>query len=377
MQPIIFYAKFLVIVATIAFLGGASAPNQNAGKNDFAVIAYYSGRASEVDKYPVAKLTHIIYSFLHLQGNRLAVDDANADSTIQHLVALKTKYPHLKVMLALGGWGGCKTCSEVFSSQQGRNEFAESARELLVKYKADGLDLDWEYPAIEGPPGHAYSPEDKQNFTLLVQELRKKFGNQYELSFAAGGFTEFLENSVEWETVMPLVDRVNLMTYDLVNGYSKVTGHHTPLGYSALQKESVRAGVQFLDSLKIPLRKIVIGAAFYARVWENVEDKNNGLYQPGTFIDFVNYKNFETYFAADEGFQEHFDPAAEAYYRYSPKRKRFATFDNPQSVQSKVRYALKNGLGGIMFWQLTGDKYKNGLLDAIHDGIKAEKKTGQ
>jgi chitinase len=368
-------AKFLATVAALFISGFASTSNRSAGKNDFAVIAYYSGRASEVDKYPIEKLTHIIYSFLHLQGNRLAVDDADDDSTIQHLVSLKAKYPHLKVMLALGGWGGCKTCSEVFSSQQGRSEFAEAAEELLAKYKADGLDLDWEYPAIEGPPGHAYSPEDKKNFTLLVQELRKAFGDQHELSFAAGGFAQFLENSVEWENVMPLVDRVNLMTYDLVNGYSKVTGHHTPLGSSALQKESVRAAVQFLDSLKIPLRKIVIGAAFYARVWENVDDKNNGLYQPGTFKDFVNYKNFETYFAAEEGFQEHFDPAAAAYYRYSPKRKRFATFDNPQSVQSKVRYALKNGLGGIMFWQLAGDKYEHGLLDAIDDAVKTEKKA--
>ena len=247
----------------------------------------------------------------------------------------------------------------------------------MTKYKADGLDLDWEYPAIEGPPGHAYSPEDKQNFTLLIQELRKSFGDRYELSFAAGGFTEFLENSVEWENVMPLVDRVNLMTYDLVNGYSKITGHHTPLGYSALQKESVRAAVQFLDSLKIPLRQIVIGAAFYARVWENVEDKNNGLYQPGIFKESVRYKDFETYFTEGEGFENYYDREAEAYYRYNPKRKLFATFDNPESVKSKTIYAMQKGLGGIMFWQLSGDKYENGLLDAIHDGIKAKKEAGQ
>lgn len=371
----IFYAKLLAILAAIFILGFASTPSRNAGKNDFAVIAYYSGDAGEVDKYPLEKLTHLIYSFLHLQGNRLAVDNAKSDSTIQHLIALKAKYPRLKVMLALGGWGGCKTCSEVFSSEHGRSEFAESAKELLVKYKADGVDLDWEYPVIEGYPSHAYSPADKQNFTLLVQELRKAFGNRYELSFAAGGFTEFLEKSIAWENVMPLVDRVNLMTYDLVNGYSKVTGHHTPLGYSAFQKESVRAGVQFLDSLKIPLRKIVIGAAFYARVWENVEDKNNGLYQSGTFKDFVNYKNFETYFAVDAGFQEHFDPAAKAYYRYSPQKQRFATFDNPESVKSKTIYAMKKGLGGIMFWQLAGDKYENGLLDAIDHAVKSEKKA--
>jgi chitinase len=365
-------AMVMLISAPTPLPAQVTTPNIDEGRKDFSVIAYYSGGAGEVDKYPIEKLTHIIYSFLHLQGSRLAVDDADDDSTIQHLVALKAKYPHLKVMLALGGWGGCKTCSEVFSSQQGRSEFAESAKELLVKYNADGLDLDWEYPAIEGPPGHAYSPEDKQNFTLLVQELRKKFGDQYELSFAAGGFTEFLENSVEWENVMPLVDRVNLMTYDLVNGYSTVTGHHTPLGSSTPREESVRKAVRFLDSLKIPMSKIVIGAAFYARVWQNVDDKNNGLYQSGTFKETVNYKDFETYFAESEGFENLYDRKAEAYHRYSPRRKLFATFDNPESVRSKTIYAMKKGLGGIMFWQLAGDKYEDGLLDAIYKTVKAE-----
>lgn len=363
---------FLWVATALAIAGCTGAPAKHSTPNDFAVIAYFSGNGSEAEKYSLEKLTHVIFSFLHLQGNRLAVDHASDDSTIQRLVLLKQKYPRLKVMLALGGWGGCETCSDVFSSQQGRREFAQSAKEILINYHADGLDLDWEYPAIEGYPGHPYSPDDRRNFTLLVRELRNTFGDEYELSFAAGGFLDYLRNSIEWDKVMPIVDRVNLMSYDLVNGYSKVTGHHTPLNFSARQKESVRTAVQFLDSLQVPLNKIAIGAAFYARVWENVENKNNGLYQSGTFKDFVNYKNFDTYFAEDDGFDEHFDPETEAYYRYSPKKKLFATFDNPQSVRSKTRYAVKNGLGGVMFWQLGGDKYENGLLKAIDDGMSAE-----
>src|SRR5690349_22776137 len=67
------------------------------------------------------------------------------------------------------------------------------------------------------------------NFTLLIQALRTTLGDKYEISFAAGGFTKFLTQSIEWNAVMPFVDRVNLMTYDLINGYSTVTGHHTPL----------------------------------------------------------------------------------------------------------------------------------------------------
>jgi len=362
-----FYLWLVVIVAAIA--GSTSSAAELPKKSDFAVIAYFSDNGSEAEKYPLEKLTHIIFSFVHLQGNRLAVDNARDDSTIQHLVFLKKKYPRLKVMLSLGGWGGCEPCSEVFSSAQGRNEFVQSAKELLVKYHADGIDLDWEYPVIEGYPGHKYSLEDKQNFTALVRELRNAFGDKYELSFAAGGFVEYLQKSIEWEKVAPLVNYINLMSYDLVNGYSKVTGHHTALSFSQDQKESVRTAVEFLDFLKVPLNKIAIGAAFYARVWENVDDKNNGLYQSGSFKDFVEYKNFETYFAENEGFHEYFDRTTEAYYRYSPTKKLFATFDNAESIKLKTKYALKNKLGGIMFWQLGGDKYEDGLLDAIDDAI--------
>ena len=371
-QLLSLFALVMLMSAPSLLCAQVAALSIDAGENDFAVVAYYSGDANEVDKYPVTKLTHIIYSFLHLQGNRLAVDNAEDDSTIKHLVLLKEKYPRLKVMLALGGWGGCRTCSEVFSNPPARSEFAQSVKALLAAYRADGVDLDWEYPAIEGYPEHSYLLEDKQNFTSLVRELRETLGEQYEVSFAAGGFLEYLAKSVEWEKVVPMVNRVNLMSYDLVNGYSKVTGHHSPLSSSPDQKESIRTAVQFLDSLNIPLNKIAIGAAFYARVWANVDDKNNGLYQAGTFRDFVNYKDFEAYFAATDGFQEHFDRAADAYYRYSPQKKLFATFDNPESVKSKTRYALEQGLGGVMFWQLAADKYRDGLLDAIAEAVKAD-----
>ncbi|MBK9486944.1 MAG: hypothetical protein IPO01_17705 [Chitinophagaceae bacterium] len=83
---------------------------------------------------------------------------------------------------------------------------------LFKKYGIDGLDLDWEYPAIEGFPGHKYDAADKNNFTELIKALRKELGNDFLLTFAAGGFLKYLNESVDWDAVMPLVDFVNLMT---------------------------------------------------------------------------------------------------------------------------------------------------------------------
>lgn len=333
---------------------------------DFKIIGYYAGNKENIDKYQLEKLTHIIYSFVHLDGNNLKIDNDKDEATIKHIVGLKKDYPNLKVMIALGGWGGCYSCSDVFSTIKGIEEFALSAKNLLEKHQLDGLDLDWEYPAIEGVPGHPFIPEDKHNFTLLIQELRKQFGNDYKLSFAAGGFNEYLEKSIEWELVMPLVDWVNLMSYDLVNGYSKVTGHHTPLYSRIGQKVSVESGVNYLDSLNIPLKKIVIGAAFYGRMWKNVDDINHGFFQPGEYSGAASYQSICERFPEDDGYIEFFDSTASAYYRYNSDKKFFITYDNHQSIKAKTKYAMTKKLGGIMFWQLAEDKAENGLLDSIH-----------
>jgi len=132
-------------------------------------------------------------------------------------------------MLSLGGWGGCEPCSEGFDSPEKIAVFAKSVQEVNTYFKCDGLDLDWEYPTIEGFPGHKFQPQDKSNFTALVVALREALGPKNELSFAAGGFMKYLKEAVDWKAITPLVDRVNIMSYDLVNGYATVTGHHTPL----------------------------------------------------------------------------------------------------------------------------------------------------
>lgn len=335
-----------------------------------AIIAYYTGDAATVRRYPTDKLTHIIYSFLHLQGNALAFDNAQARATVAALVGLKTQQPQLKVMLSLGGWTGCPTCSQVFATDQGRAAFAASVKEVLTATHTDGIDLDWEYPAIAGPPGHRFAPEDRHNFTLLVQTLRATLGHQYEISFAAGGFPAYLRHSVEWPAVMAVVDRVNLMSYDLVNGYSTRTGHHTPLYSTSQQRESVDDGVRFLDSVGVAPRQIIIGAAFYARVFSRVAPTANGLYQGGNFSRAINYRDFADSLSAAQGFRQYWDGTAQAPYAYNARRQEFATFDDARSLRLKAQYARRKRLGGIMFWELTGDTPRQGLLDYLYQAAQ-------
>lgn len=294
-----------------------------AAKPTFSVIAYYTGDSKLIDYYETAKLTHQIFSFCHLKDGRLNVANARDTATIHHLVGLKQQYPRLKIMLSLGGWGGCAPCSETFSTHEGRLRFARSVKELNDYYGNDGLDLDWEYPTIPGFPGHLYQAADRDNFT------------------------------------------------ELVSGYATVTGHHTPLFSTRPGEQSADHAVNYLLGLGIPASKLVIGAAFYTRIWNKVAPDNKGLYQPGEHTHGVNFSHYDSQLIAEKGWTCYWDNDAKASWWYNAQENKFATGDDLRSVREKAAYVKKKKLGGIMFWELTLDKPTEGMLDAIDEILAA------
>jgi chitinase len=359
MKQINLIALFLLCLCTI---------NTFAQKNKkMDIIAYYTGDDKLINEYEVNKLDQIIFSFCHLKDGKLSVDSPKDSTTIKYLVSLKANNPQLKIVLSLGGWGGCEPCSAAFSTAEGRLTFAKSVKEISNYFKVDGLDLDWEYPAIEGLPGHLFQAADKPNFTELIKILCSTLGKKYELSFAAGGFQKYLDESIDWKTVAPLVNRINIMSYDLVNGYSKVTGHHTPLYSTKENEESTDKAVAFLLKQGIPAEKLIIGGAFYTRTWKNVENINNGLYQAGEHTEGVQFKNFSTVYTEANGWKYFWDDKAKAPYWYNESTKTFATGDDLASIKAKAEYVKSKKLGGIMFWELPLDATRNGMVNAIYE----------
>ncbi len=333
---------------------------------EFRVIGYYAGSSVPIDSFQTDKLTHLIFCFGHLQGNRLHIHNSQDSATIKKMVQLKSKHPSLKVMLSLGGWGGCERCSDVFDSQKGREEFAQSVREISAYFKTDGIDLDWEYPAIKGFPGHKYNERDRSNFTALVQELRKINGPDFEISFAAGGFTEYIESSIEWKEVIKYVNFINIMSYDIVHGFSTTSGHHTALYSTPMQKESADHAIQLLLSHGVPPSYLVIGAAFYGRFFKIDEGYPVDLYMPCKFTHGFSSKFSTDSLSKQNGFEMKWDSIAQAPYAINPQRRLLASYDNNISVALKTQYARTHKLGGIMFWQLLDDRLRNGLLETIH-----------
>ena len=79
--------------------------------NQPKVIAYYTGNGETINDFDLTGVDQIIYSFLHLKGNELAIDNETDSISLLGIVKQKKNHPNLKVLVSLGGWGGCKTCS--------------------------------------------------------------------------------------------------------------------------------------------------------------------------------------------------------------------------------------------------------------------------
>jgi hypothetical protein len=164
------------------------------------------------------------------------------------------------------------------------------------------------------------------------------------------------------------------MTYDFHGEWNNAAAHHTNLLSSPEDttdegaKHSFDNSVKYyMDSLGVSAQKIIPGAAFYGKCWNNVQPVNGGLYQPGTFPvngGFGNYSHLCK--LENEGYKYYWDTVAMAPYLYSPDKKTFWTFDDPKSIALKARYVDAYNLGGLMFWETSGDDSACTLINTIY-----------
>jgi chitinase len=343
------------------------------------VVAYVFKRNDIIQPGEIAanKLTRINYAFALIKEGEIVNGYSNDDQNLAALVALKKDNPSLTVLVSVGGWLGSGNFSDMALTKHSRSVFIESVIKYVDLHQLDGLDIDWEYPGLPGA-GNRFRPEDKQNYTSLLKELRKRF-DQHEkevhrrlyLTVATGAQSDFLANT-EMNKVQKYVDTVNLMAYDYYEPDSdKITGHHAPLFTDPEDPKKISAdqSVREYEQAGVPAAKLVLGVPFYGHVWEEVDDTGHGLYQPGTKAPntFAHYGNILDSMI-NHGFIRYWDGAAAAPYLYNPDKKIFVSYEDPESLALKCKYVREHKLGGIMFWEYSADP-SGTLLDTVDQGL--------
>lgn len=334
----------------------------------YRVVGYAGdGSLPDITKEDALKLTHLNVAFGHVIDDKINIDHVK---NLDHLAKLKEMNPDLTRLLSVGGWsaGGF---SEAASTEKGRKLMAESAVKILKEHDFEGIDLDWEYPCY-GVADIASSPNDKENFTYLLKEMREAFdaleketGQYYLLTIAAGADQYYIDGT-EMDKVEKYLDYVQLMTYDMRGGFQTLTGHHTNLYATTgdLFRISVEKSVELFIQAGVPREKLVIGIAFYSRMWKDVPNKNNGLHQmtAGSGGYGPDYSELHEKYINVNGFKRFWDDEAKAPYLFDGQT--FITYEDAESIQHKCEYAAREKIGGVMFWEYKCDN-TNTLLKAI------------
>lgn len=372
--------RFLATILTgLAALFGVAALHA-APRKAPVVIAYVfpQNHALQPGEIATQKLTRINYAFANIKDGRIVEGFPTDAANFAVLNALRRQNPSLTILISVGGWLWSGGFSDAVLTEQSRERFIDSAVAFIERYNLDGLDIDWEYPGQVGA-GNRFRPEDKQNYTAVLKELRSRFDEEQTklhrrlyLSVAAGSNSDFLDHT-DMRSVARSVDTVNLMAYDYYEpGSEPTTGMNAPLYADPHDPKQVSAdrSVRAFEQAGVPVSKLVLGVPFYGHEWGQVSGRNHGLFQPGKPVPgaFATYANIVGTMlnatAPDKGFVRYWDSNSKVPYLYNVHTRVFVSYDDPQSMALKCRYALQHHLAGVMFWDYEADP-SGALLDTV------------
>jgi chitinase len=356
---------------------------------DYTVAGYYISWGAYARNYTphdidASKFTHIIYAFADIDEGKVALGDPPADArNFVELQQLKSKNSRLKTLIAVGGWAGSKHFSDIAATADARKRFADSAVAFLRDHGFDGIDLDWEYPVAGGKEDNTRRPEDRENFTLLLQALRAALntageadGKRYVLTIAAGGSDEYVANA-ELKKIAQTVDWLGLMSYDFAGPWSKTSGHNAPLFADPANplpeaaRDTVAAAVMRHLDAGVPPEKLLLGLPLYGRAWRGCDSRADGEYQrcsgpaKGTWEDgVVGYQDIAANYLTNAAFVRHFNTAAKVPFLFGRTSGQFISYDDAESFTYKVEFLKEKRLAGVMYWEITAD-HEGNLIDLV------------
>lgn len=219
----------------------------------------------------------------------------------------------------------------------------------------------------------------KENYTLLLSEFRTKLDQlnpDYLLTIAAPAGATTVPN-MDLPHLADHLDWINIMTYDFHGPWESSTNHHAPLYSNSTQPDAnnVDTAVQtYLDS-GVPAEKLILGVPFYGKTWSGVSG-GDGLFQaatdtgPGNYEDgTMDYHHIVDNYLNNSAYTRYWDDEAMVPYIHSESEGVFITYDDPESMQLKVDFILDKGLGGAMFWELSGDTSTQELGSILANGL--------
>ena len=338
---------FLTALVVLTACGGGKAKQTNESETidrvpaaDRVVVAYVFRNAPELPDPNL--MTHINYAFGHVNETFDGVR-INNEEHLRKLVGLKAQNPDLKILISIGGWGSGRF-SEMAMDPALRQKFIADCQRVYTEFGLDGIDFDWEYPTSD-MAGISAHPDDTDNFTLLMKELREAFGQGPLLTLATAANGEYFD----FKGIEPYVDFVNVMSYDM--GFA-------PQHHSSLYRSAISGGITGDEAMKaheaagMPKHKLVMGMPFYGRV-----------------ADGFPRMHWSKYDSLPDTYTIHWDEVAMVPYVTDAEGTLVSGYETPRSLAIKCDYLLEQGYKGAMYWEYYGDNEQGDMRRTVYNGV--------
>lgn len=371
----------------------------------FRTVGYYVnwaiyGRNWGPQNIQSDQLTHLLYAFAGIDNKtgEATLTDSFADvqkqwpgdnttdnstdnlyGNLKQIYLHKKKHRNFKTLLSIGGWSLRTYFAPALDNETGRKTFAKTSVQLLKDLGFDGLDIDWEYPN---------TTKQAQDLVDTCKEFRMELDNYSKSLNSTPHFLLTLAVPAgpdhfpyfDMPGLAPYVDLVHLMGYDYQGSYfSNFSGHQANIYTSEDNPQSTDFSTQhamdyYLHTGQWDPRKLTLGMPLYGRSFANTtgpgqkfDNATDGSWEMGIWDYKVLAGN------SSFGSIQH-DEKIGASWSFNHTNGYMVSYDTVGIAQHKARYIEQLGLGGAMWWEISGDTPVNGstsLIRTVTDQLRS------
>jgi len=301
------------------------------------------------------KMTHLI--LFGAQGAKTTAPYFNwapfANTTETADIITRAHAAGTKVLLSVVGGYGEQGMPAVVADPVKTQLFIDSASAFALAWGFDGVECDWEFPRAS----------DEVGWNRFIRLFRNKldawptrgiFATSMFYSIGTSGYS----SPYYVDSMVIAFDQINLMSYTMWMGTSEspyYTGFDTPVnvptsypGYRGWALNSVGNGPKNFPLAGYPKSKLCIGMAFESSYFIGADSINN------------RYTSFDFEGTTDDGLSANYINTpiagrvwdAQAQASYCVTGNNFISFQDTNSVKAITQWAVDEGWGGVMIYDI-------------------------
>ena len=283
----------------------------------FRVVGYLPEyRVATLDPAALSGVTDCVFFSLEPTPDG-GLDTARLTPAVLARLQALRRHARCRFWVTVGGWDRSAGFAPLAADVGKRQKFARALTAFCLSHGFAGADFDWEHPA---------DAKQAADYSALLVDTHAAFAPRgLRLSVTVAPWQALDKQAID------AVDEVHLMSYDH-------PGRHSTLAQAQADTEAMLA-------LGVPAFKLCLGIPFYGR---GISDGSKTL----AYADVVT--------------QFHPKPSNDEAGGLS--------FNGPDTVRAKVRYAVEKHLGGVMVWELGQDAPGAASLLKAMDGEVKERR---